>query len=109
MTGRPYRPVMEFGILGPMQVTVEGRRLDIRGLKERTVLAHLVAYAGRAVPLEDLVDSLWPEDPPRSAVKSLQTYVLRLRNALEPDRADGPRLIVTDGPGYRLAVAKIFR
>jgi hypothetical protein len=34
----------------------------------------------------------------------LQTYVLRLRNTLEPDRHGSPRLLVTDGPGYRLAV-----
>jgi DNA-binding SARP family transcriptional activator len=44
------------------------------------------------------------EEPPRSAAKSLQTYVLRLRNSLEPDREGAARLLVTDGPGYRLAI-----
>jgi DNA-binding SARP family transcriptional activator len=34
----------------------------------------------------------------------LQTYVPRLRNTLEPDRHGAPRLLVTDGPGYRLVV-----
>lgn len=36
--------------------------------------------------------------------KALQTYVLRLRNALEPDRRGVPTIVVTEGPGYRLAV-----
>jgi WD40 repeat protein/DNA-binding SARP family transcriptional activator len=56
------------------------------------------------VTTDELIDSLWGDAPPRTAAKSLQTYVLRLRNALEPDRHGSPRLLLTDGPGYRLAV-----
>jgi DNA-binding SARP family transcriptional activator/WD40 repeat protein len=62
-----------------------------------------VARVGRVVGVDELVDALWPVDPPRTAAKSLQTYVLRLRNSLEPDRDGAPKLIITDGPGYRLA------
>jgi DNA-binding SARP family transcriptional activator len=57
------------------------------------------------VTAEELIDSLWGDAPPRTAAKSLQTHVLRLRNALEPERRGSPRLLVTEGPGYRLAVA----
>ncbi|MFC6422050.1 BTAD domain-containing putative transcriptional regulator [Ornithinimicrobium tianjinense] len=95
---------MEIGVLGPLEVHRDGVRVDIRGAKESTVLAHLVAYAGQVVPATDLIESLWEDDPPPSAAKTLQNYVLRLRNALEPDRDGTPRLILTSGRGYLLAV-----
>ena len=82
---------MDFHVLGPLRVVHNGTEVDVRGAKERTLLQHLVARAGQVVPATDLIDSLWPHDPPRSAAKSLQTYVLRLRNALEPERSGEPR------------------
>ncbi len=93
---------MEYSVLGPLHVSNGEGAVDIRGAKERTVLAHLIARWGQAVPSSALVESLWGEHPPRSAVKSLQTYVLRLRNALEPARDGSPQIVVTDGNGYRL-------
>ena len=68
------------------------------------LLARLVAASGRLVTTSELIDTLWDDDPPASAAKSLQTFVLRLRNALEPHRSGAPAVLVTDGPGYRLAV-----
>jgi WD40 repeat protein/DNA-binding SARP family transcriptional activator len=95
---------VEFAVLGPLLVVGDDGPIDIAGAKERTLLAHLVARAGELVSTDALVDGLWGESPPRTAGKSLQTYVLRLRNALEPERNGSPRLLVTEGPGYRLAV-----
>jgi DNA-binding SARP family transcriptional activator len=95
---------VEFAVLGPLQVSGERGPIEIAGVKERTLLARLVASGGRMVTADELIDSLWGDAPPRTAAKSLQTYVLRLRNALEPDRHGSPRLLVTDGSGYRLAV-----
>ena len=66
-----------------------------------------MAYAGQVVPSAALIESLWGDDPPRSAAKSLQTYVLRLRNSLEPDRHGKPRLLLTDGAGYQLAISAL--
>src|SRR6478672_724435 len=101
-----YRSGMDFAVLGPLLVTGSDGPIDVPGVKERTLLANLVADAGRLVPCTTLVEGLWGAEPPRSAVKSLQTYVSRLRNVLEPDRAAEPVLLVTDGPGYRLAVPR---
>ncbi len=100
----PYRSFVDFAVLGPLQVQGPDGPVDIVGAKERTVLAHLLAAPGRMVPVEELIDNLWGEDPPRTATKSLQNYVLRLRNILEPDRGARPALLLTEGPGYRLAV-----
>ena len=105
MARHPYRSGMDFHVLGPLRVSREGVELEVRGAKERTLLAHLVAYAGEVVPSAALIESLWGDDPPRSATKSLQTYVLRLRNRLEPDRHGEPLLLLTDGAGYQLVIS----
>lgn len=101
--GNPYSDTVDFEVLGPLRVEGPEGAIEIRGAKERLLLARLLAARGTVIPTSELIDTLWGEEPPTSAAKSLQTFVLRLRNALEPDRAGSPRLLVTDGPGYRLA------
>ena len=101
---RSFRGSMEFSVLGPLRVVGPDGPVEIRGAKERLLLAHLIAYAGRTVGTAELIDGLWGDDPPRSAGKSLQNCVLRLRNTLEPARAGAPTVLVTEGQGYRLSV-----
>ena len=81
-----YRDEVEFSVLGPLLVMGDGEPIEIRGAKERTLLAILVSRAGKVVSTRELVDTLWGDNPPRTAAKSLQTHVLRLRNMLEPQR-----------------------
>ena len=107
MTRHLYRSGMDFQVLGPLRASRDGVDCEVHGAKERTLLAHLVAYAGQVVPSTALIESLWGDDPPRSAAKSLQTYVLRLRNSLEPDRHGKPRLLLTDDAGYQLAISPL--
>lgn len=100
---------MRFLVLGPLEVMEEGGgRLPIAGSKERTILACLIARAGRVVPVDDLIEELWGEHPPRTAVKTLGSYVSRLRRALQPGRSNGsgPDLIVSRGDGYSLDYAR---
>ena len=52
------------------------------GVKERCLLAALAVHCGKAVSTSGLVDALWADDPPRTAGKKLQNYVLRVRRAL---------------------------
>jgi DNA-binding SARP family transcriptional activator len=49
---------------------------------ERCLLAVLAVHSGEAVSTAALVDALWGGDPPRTAGKTLQNYVLRLRRAV---------------------------
>lgn len=104
--GRTYSPRMDIRVLGPLRVTRPDGDVEIPGAKERTLLLALVARIGRTVPVEDLVDALWGDQPPRAPTKALQTYVLRLRNALEPHRDGAPTVLVTDPGGYRLALGE---
>ena len=95
---RPYSDAVDFSVLGPLRVEGPDGAIEIRGAKERLLLARLIAAGGRIVPTSELIDTLWGDEPPASAAKSLQTFVLRLRNVLEPDRRGSPALLLTDGP-----------
>jgi DNA-binding SARP family transcriptional activator len=96
---------MDFGVLGPLTVRGPQGPVEVVGGKERVLLAHLVSVAGRMASVDELALSLWADTPPRAPGKALQTYVLRLRNALEPDRRGVPTVVLTEGNGYRLTVA----
>ena len=104
MHARGYSDLVDYSVLGPLRVESLQGPVEIRGAKERLLLARLVAARGRLVAASELVDTLWDNEPPASAGKSLQTFVLRLRNALEPERNGSPALLLTEGPGYRLAL-----
>jgi len=57
---------MEFLILGPLEVSDDGRKLALGGPKQRAVLAHLILRANRGVQADLLIDGLWGEEPPRA-------------------------------------------
>src|SRR5215213_7214253 len=96
---------LEIGVLGPLEVRRAAVPLVLGGPKERLVVACLVARANQVVAIDTLVDALWGDAPPRSAERTLQAYVARLRRALEPGRGSGPSaVLVRSGPGYRLVI-----
>ncbi|WP_203998647.1 AfsR/SARP family transcriptional regulator [Micromonospora lutea] len=73
--------------------------------KQQILLAALAARPGRVVAIEQLIDEIWPDDPPRSAVPNVRTYAANLRRTfdrIEPDR----RVLVRQGSGYRLDVRR---
>jgi DNA-binding SARP family transcriptional activator len=88
----------EYRILGPLEVSDETGLLQLGGLKQRAVLALLLLEDGRVVSVDRLVDALWGERPPRTALTSLQNFVSHLRKLL------GPETLETKSPGYRLRV-----
>jgi DNA-binding SARP family transcriptional activator len=73
---------VDFRLLGPLQAFVEGKPVELGAPKQRALLAHLLLRANEAVPVERLVDALWPEEPPASARHAIQVYVSRLRRVL---------------------------
>ena len=92
---------MDFRILGPLEVSHEGRELPLAGSKQRAVLAILLLHANEVVSSDRLIDELWGEQPPPSAAKSLQVHVSRLRQALDRAGEASPGgVIVTHGRGY---------
>jgi WD40 repeat protein/DNA-binding SARP family transcriptional activator len=96
---------MRFLVLGPLEVAqTGGDPLPIAGSKERTILACLVARAGRVVPVDDLIEELWGDHPPRAPERTLVSYVSRLRRELQPRRSAGSNVevIVFRADGYTL-------
>jgi DNA-binding SARP family transcriptional activator/tetratricopeptide (TPR) repeat protein len=85
---------VEVRVLGPLLVTIAGKPAEIGAAqKRRLVLAVLLARAGRPVPIDTLVEAVWPDRPPASARRNLQLYVHQLRGVLGGERiaagADG--------------------
>ena len=74
--------MLEFRVLGPLQVEKEGRLLPLGGSKQRGLLALLLLDRNRVVSRDQLVDLLWGESPPASAANSIQIYVSKLRRLL---------------------------
>jgi DNA-binding SARP family transcriptional activator/ABC-type branched-subunit amino acid transport system substrate-binding protein len=98
---------MEFRILGPIEVSDEGRRVEIGGHKQRALLASLLLHANEVVSLDRLIDELWGETPPPTAAKTLQAQVSRLRRSLNGDEDPGAHMrgpLQTRGHGYVLTV-----
>ena len=92
---------MPVGLLGTLEVVGDdGRPVEIGGAQPRVVLALLVAEAGRVVATDTLLDAVWGDEPPASAVGTLQTYVSRLRRVLGAVGAT----IEREPAGYRLVI-----
>jgi DNA-binding SARP family transcriptional activator len=92
---------MEFRLLGPLEVRCDGADVAIASPKQRAVLAALLLDAGRVVPVDRLIDTLWGLEAPRTARITVQNYVMRLRQTLGDA---GPERISTRPPGYLISV-----
>ena len=89
---------MQFGVLGPLEVTDQGFVVPLGGRRQRTVLAVLLLNANGVVSGDRLIDEVWGDYPPSTARKSLQAYVSRLRGLL------GDGVLEPSPPGYVLRV-----
>lgn len=94
---------MDFGVLGTLSVTDGGRSLALGGPIQRRLLAALIAHSPLAVGSDVLVDELWGDSPPATAVRTLHSHVARLRDALgrDPNHA-----IETIDGNYRLTLER---
>jgi DNA-binding SARP family transcriptional activator len=87
---------VDFQILGPIEVVDGGAGLPLGGRNQRAVLALLLLNVDEVVPTDRMIEAVWGEQPPRTALTSLQNSVSQLRKLLGPER------IVTKAPGYAL-------
>jgi DNA-binding SARP family transcriptional activator len=96
-----YNPKMlEFRILGPLEVWDGEKALQLGGQRQRAVLAVLAMHVGEVVPSERLITYLWGETPPRTAATALQNSISQLRKVLGSD------VVETRTPGYVLTSEK---
>lgn len=89
-------------VLGPVIVRGAGGIVPLTRSMEIAVLSLLALRAGSPVGGDSLIDLLWPDDPPRTAGKTLQGYVKRVRSMVAVNGID---LSHTGPAGYVLALA----
>jgi len=98
--------VVEFRVLGPLEVVVDGSVVAVRSGKQKAVLAILLLAAGRTVTADQLIETAWGDELPADPPNTLQQAVAQLRKRLEPDRrpSDAPAILRTEAGGYSLDV-----
>jgi DNA-binding SARP family transcriptional activator/tetratricopeptide (TPR) repeat protein len=88
--------LVEFRILGPVEVLRDGQTVVPGSPKLRALLVDLIVHHGQVVSRDRLIEDLWAASPPSTGLGVLQNYVSQLRKAL------GMNVVVTRGPGYLL-------
>jgi DNA-binding SARP family transcriptional activator len=89
---------VEYRLLGPLEVVVGGHPAKVGPPRHCGVLVLLLTQANAVVPADRIIDELWGDDPPASAVNLVQGAVSHLRKMLGTDA------IATRGAGYALRV-----
>ncbi|MEU0883127.1 BTAD domain-containing putative transcriptional regulator [Lentzea sp. NPDC005914] len=89
--------ILEFGLLGAVEVRDRGEVVEIGHVRQRSVLVALLLEDGAPVPVDRLLDRVWGERAPLRARDTLYGYVSKLRKLLGLDIERSPA-------GYRLEV-----
>lgn len=98
--------MLQFRILGVVQMVRDGEICAPTAPKVSSVLALLLARANHVVDIDSLIAELWGTRPPRSAVATAQTYIYHLRRKFDSEEPDsGEELLQTSAPGYLLRVS----
>jgi len=92
--------MVEFRVLGPVEVEHIGRPVDVGRRRERCLLGILLLHAGTAVPVARLIDLLWDGEASEAARAAVRVHVSRLRSRL----GIGDALPVRSGDGYLMRV-----
>src|ERR1700742_1062391 len=101
---KPAGGLVELGVLGPVEVRAAGQMLDAGHARRRAVLAVLLLELGQVVPTEVLIDRVWGDYPPASALNTLYGYVARLKAVLV--KASDPQVTLGRRPGGYLLRAR---
>src|SRR5580692_7409915 len=88
-------------VLGPMTAWHDGVRIGLGPARQRAVLGLLALTPNVPVPRKTIIDALWGDDVPATAVHLVQVYVNRLRQLLDPGR-----LSTSAGTSYELIAAE---
>jgi DNA-binding SARP family transcriptional activator len=75
---------IDFRLLGPVSMSVDGSEIALGFPKQRLLLAALLAEVGKPIRTSQLVHRLWGSAPPTTARNGLYTYITQLRCTLAP-------------------------
>lgn len=91
---------MEFKILSGLEVILDGCDVTPSAPKLRRVLCLLLLHPNQIVQTSTLIDELWGDEPVRSAMTTMQTYIYLLRKVFGRRGAPADDLLVTKPSGY---------
>ncbi|HEX4814644.1 MAG TPA: BTAD domain-containing putative transcriptional regulator [Nonomuraea sp.] len=91
---------MEFRVLGALEVTAGGRRLELGGTRQQIVLAMLILNAGHSVTIDRIVEAIYDDDPPATSRAQVQICISALRRLFSA--YGDAEMIVTTRQGYAL-------
>jgi DNA-binding SARP family transcriptional activator len=94
---------VEFGVLGPLEMSIGGVSVPLGTPKQRAVLAVLVVNANRPVDIDTLIGAAWNQRPPQGARATLHAYISNLRRLMGSAGIDRG-LLASAPPGYRLSI-----
>ncbi|HZN73223.1 MAG TPA: AfsR/SARP family transcriptional regulator [Micromonosporaceae bacterium] len=99
--------MLHFQVLGPLEVLDGDRVCTPSPPKVSRVLALLLLRANQVVSMDSLIEELWGEEPPTSAIGTAQTYIYQLRKILDPrgEVSAASEWLVTKAPGYLMRVS----
>jgi SARP family transcriptional regulator, regulator of embCAB operon len=95
---------LEFGLLGPLEMSVDGALVPPGTPKQRAVLAMLLMNRNSPVGVDRLITALWEDSPPSGARASIHSYVSNLRKLLSGVGLDPRVVLAAAPPGYRLSI-----
>jgi SARP family transcriptional regulator, regulator of embCAB operon len=95
---------LELGLLGPLEMSVDGVPVAMGTPKQRAVLAMLLMNRNTPVGVDRLITALWEGWPPSGARASIHSYVSNLRKLLSGHGIDPRVVLAAAPPGYRLSI-----
>ncbi|MFG3319049.1 BTAD domain-containing putative transcriptional regulator [Streptomyces sp. NPDC048171] len=95
---------LEFGVLGPLEVKMNGRGLTVGGPRQRAVLSALLLSFNQVVSFDSLIEKVWNGRPPSTARTQVAICIATLRKIFRTAGWD-PETIITATPGYMLGLA----
>jgi DNA-binding response OmpR family regulator len=103
--------VVEILRLGDLEIDVSSMTVQVQGrnvmttVREFRLLEYLAAHRGRVLTRDQLLDAVWKETP-FVTPRSIDVYIRRLREKIEPDPRHPKYLKTLRGIGYRFEVPK---
>lgn len=101
---------MEIKVLGPLEAWQYGVSIAPTASKHRKVLSLLAMCSGELVTVSSLIEEVWGPDAPRTAMQTLHTYIMRLRQRIDEvlpagDPPAAKELLITRPCGYTMNIA----
>ncbi|MEV5533628.1 AfsR/SARP family transcriptional regulator [Streptomyces prunicolor] len=96
--------MVDVQLLGPVELSAEGRAVEVGPPQRRTVMAALAVDVGRPVAVEAVIERVWGPHAPDGARGAVHAHVARIRRMCEQaaETAREPLLLVRRSGGYLL-------